>query len=111
MGRSHCWVRTRIPLTYSLPPGRCSVEDERELSFPGCVSALCGKRRRGVGDGPDEAERLAGDGGDGDLLELAAPHQVAVAARQSMAGLVGDLLKAAGRRAAAGLLVVAAGRL
>jgi len=26
MGRSHCWVRTRIPLTCSLPPGRCSVE-------------------------------------------------------------------------------------
>ena len=83
-----------MPLTCSLPPGRCSVEDERELSFPGWLSALCGTWRSGVGDGPDEAERLAGDGGDGDLLELAAPHQVAVAARQSVAGL---LVVAAGR--------------
>src|SRR5438093_6366556 len=99
MGRGHFRVRTRVPLTCGLPPGRCSVEDDWELP-PGWLSVLCWDWASGLSDGPDEAERLAGDGGDGDLLDLAAHQQVAIAARQSMASLVGDLLH--GRRQAGG---------
>ena len=108
MGRSHSGMRARIPLTYGLPQADAASKMEGVV-LSGCVSGLCGKRRRGMSDGPDESERFAGDGGDGDLLELAAADQMAVAARQAMTGLVGDLLNRS-RQSGGGRLACRGGR-
>jgi len=43
-----------------------------------------------MGDGPDEAGQLAGDGGDGHGLPLAGDAQGSIAQAQPVAGLVGD---------------------
>src|SRR5882724_8698160 len=73
--------------------------DIHQIHRPDATSALARRLRGGgAGDGPDEAERLAGDRRHRHRRELAARDELAVARAQAMAGLVGD--GAHGRRLA-----------